>query len=283
MGMGRILVLAIAAAAAIFVGYYVSQRGAEPAAAPAPAQQTVVHVDAPRASVLVARRDLPVGHRVTLDDLHWQPWPEEAVSAQLISQQRDPDAMRGYVGAVARVEIAQGEPITGRRLVHPGQAGFMAAMLAPGMRAVATPLSAETGAGGFILPGDRVDVILTYELEREGGRGGRGRAVSRTVLENVRVLAIDQMPTSGESDRAYLGSTATLELNPRDAETIALAQAVGEITLSLRAVADGYPAAADAAAADRWSLGGGDAAPPVEAVRVYRYGQPALVALGEGR
>jgi pilus assembly protein CpaB len=227
MNAVRIAILAAAAVAAIAVAFFVRQ-----AMTTEPVQ--VVEVEEPAVRVLAARRDMAVGERVGAADLYWQTWPDEALSPGYIVEDRGQSA-QDLAGSVVRASIGQGEPITGRKLVQPGDAGFMAAVLSPGMRAVAVPISAETGAGGFILPNDRVDVIVSYEQDVEGGRGGRN-FVARTIVENARVLAIDQ--TYGEGEETVIGETATLELSPDQARAVSLAVARGEVSLVLRSLSD---------------------------------------------
>jgi pilus assembly protein CpaB len=227
MNAVRIAILAAAAVAAIAVAFFVRQ-------AMTSEETPVVEVEAPVVRVLAARRDLDVGERVSASDLYWQTWPDEALSPGYIVENRGRSG-EDLAGSVVRGRIGQGEPITGRKLVQPGDAGFMAAVLSPGMRAVAVPISAETGAGGFILPNDRVDVIVSYEQDMEGGRGSRG-FVARTIVENARVLAIDQ--TYGEGEEAVIGETATLELTPDQARAVSLAVARGEVSLVLRSLSD---------------------------------------------
>ena len=279
MNSARILILVLAAAAAAAAAFFVyrSSGSSEP--------QVIERVveQAPAVRVLAARGDLATGERVTASDLYWQAWPEEAVSPAYVTESRDPDAIESFVGAIVRAGIAQGEPITTRKLVPAGQAGFMSAVLAPGMRAVAVPLSAETGAGGFILPNDRVDVIVTYE---SGGRESYGRSggfVAETVVENARVLAIDQIFSDDEEEDAVVGSTATLELESDQARAVSLAVARGEILLALRSLADGDggPRLAAREQPEREDV------PETSdqgrnSMTVYRYGQRQDVALGDG-
>lgn len=273
MGVGRILVLALAAVAGLFVAYYVRTTQGAPAASPTVVETTEV-VELPATRILVARTSLRAGQRVTASDIGWQPWPEQAVFDTFLTEADYATAVEDYAGAVARADIHPGEPITGRKLVNPGDAGFMAAVLAPGMRAVSVSITAESGAGGFILPGDRVDVILTHEIEIDDGRTTRDEHVSRTILENIKVLAIDQLPRQEEDEQAVVGSTATLELPPEHAETIALAEALGDITLALRSVVE---SGVDA-------LAGGRSAGlnPDQGARrtIYRFGSATPVTVG---
>ncbi|MBU2396371.1 MAG: Flp pilus assembly protein CpaB, partial [Alphaproteobacteria bacterium] len=165
-----------------------------------------------------------------------------------------------------------GEPIVSRKIVRAGDSGYMAAYLEPGMRAMAIRVTVETAAGGFILPGDRVDVLLTREttLSNMGAQeGDRSKFASSTVMQNIKVLAIDQSTRAGDDEQAVVGATATLEVGPRDAEALALAKSEGELSLVLRSYADtGGPS--------------GRVAPVVRqssAIRVYRGGEPEVVVV----
>lgn len=225
----RIGILAAAAVAAIAVAFFVRQ-------AMSTEEPQVAQVEQrPATRILAARRDINVGERVSVSDFYWQSWPEEAVSPGYIVENRGQDASE-FAGAVVRSAIRQGEPVTGRRLVQQGDAGFMSAVLGPGMRAVAVPTSAETGAGGFILPNDRVDVIVSFQQENEETR--RREYVARTIVENARVLAIDQTYADEEGEGTVVGETATLELTAAQAREVSLAVAQGEVTLILRALED---------------------------------------------
>lgn len=271
MSVARLLVLVAAAVAAVFVWLYVRNSSAtvptEPVEAAAPASTAV--------RVLVAARDLELGSRIAPGDLAWRDWPDAGVSPQFITDRVDPEAIESNAGSIVRDAIAEGEPIVSRKLIAAGDAGFMAAMLEPGRRAVSTEINAETAAGGFILPGDRVDVIVSFQAE---GGGGERAQMSRTILENVRVLAVDQTASRGEDEQVKVGATATLELTSAEAELMALAQAMGDITLALRALADASPetAAADRAANDA-RRAFGQMRP--EVLTIYRYGNRSATAL----
>ncbi|MBV1918529.1 MAG: Flp pilus assembly protein CpaB [Sphingomonadaceae bacterium] len=186
--------------------------------------------------VLVAQRALPVGTIVTIDSINFQDWPEELVKdAYFIDGQAD---MTKLLGTVVRFAVTAGEPVTQGALVAPGDRGFLAAALGPGMRAVTIPVSAKTGVAGFVFPGDRVDLVLTQTVA--GGEGLPLKA-SETILRNLRVLATDQSTESETEDgktvvRAF--RTVTIEVTPRIAEKVAVAQTVGAISLSLRSLAD---------------------------------------------
>lgn len=186
--------------------------------------------------VLVAQRALPAGTIITADALNFQTWPEDLVQdAYFIDGEAD---ISSLLGTVVRLPITAGEPVTQGSLVKPGDSGFLAAALGPGMRAVTVPVSAQTGVAGFVFPGDRVDLVLTQTVK---GDDGQALKASETILRNLRVLATDQSTTQEIVDgqtvvRAF--RTVTLEVTPRIAEKVAVAQTVGTLSLSLRAIAD---------------------------------------------
>ena len=187
-------------------------------------------------SVLVAKRGLPAGTIVTADALVYQQWPEELVQdAYFIEGESD---MEQLIGTVVRHPITAGEPVTQGSLVSPGDRGFLAAALGPGMRAVTVPVSARTGVAGFIFPGDRVDLVLTQTVKGEG----RDLKAAETVLRNLRVLATDQSTeqTTDEDGKTIVRAfrTVTLEVTPKIAEKISVAQTVGTLSLVLRSLAD---------------------------------------------
>ena len=200
-------------------------------------QAEAAQVEAQGPKVLVAQRALPVGTIITADAINFQLWPEELVqNAYFLDGEAD---MSKLLGTVVRHPITAGEPVTQGALVAPGDRGFLAAALAPGMRAVTVPVSAQSGVAGFVFPGDRVDMVLTQTVE--GGDDTEMRT-SETILRNLRVLATDQ---STVSEKAEDGSTivkpfraVTLEVTPVIAEKIAVAQTIGTLSLSLRSLAD---------------------------------------------
>lgn len=186
-------------------------------------------------------------------------------------------AKADYIGAVVREPILAGEPIVGRKIVRAGDSGYMAAYLEPGMRAMAIRVTVETAAGGFILPGDRVDVLLTREVKLPTGTAGgeTSKFVSATVMRNVKVLAIDQNTRAAENEQAVVGATATMEVSGRDAEVLALAKSEGDLSLVLRSYADtAGPSGHVPGAVNR-----GNAAASGGVVRVYREGQAEAVAV----
>ena len=199
--------------------------------------QAVAKVEQPVGpKVLVAQRALPVGTIITADSVSFQAWPQQMVeNAYFIDGEAD---MAKLLGTVVRFPVTAGEPVTQGALVAPGDRGFLAAALGPGMRAVTIPVSAMTGVGGFVFPGDRVDLMLTQTVN---GAEGQALQASETILRNIRVLATDQSTESSVVDgktevRAF--RTVTLEVTPRIAEKVAVAQSIGTLSLSLRSLAD---------------------------------------------
>ena len=213
--------------------------------------------------VLVAATAINLGNSVRGDDLKWQQWPVEGVTPGLITRSARPDAPTELSGAVARAPFIAGEPIKEQKLIKISEGGVMAAILPSGMRAISTPIREETAAGGFILPNDRVDVILSHKMRV----GTKEEPVSEAVLRNVRVLAIGQEIENKDGEKVATGKTATLELTPRQAEVLALAQSMGEISLSLRSLADAAPGQSEAIAkiGDAYS----------NSVKFLKYGVPS--------
>jgi pilus assembly protein CpaB len=191
----------------------------------------------PTVEVLVAKNEIGLGQSVKPDDLQWQMWPAAAASATFIKRGDRPDANKQITGMIARAPFIAGEPIREPKLVKADGSGFMAAILPTGMRAISTEISAETGAGGFILPNDRVDVILTRR-DKAAEKGAADIVNSEIILPNVRVLAIDQAPKEKEGQNALVGRTVTLELKPDQAETLARSRQSGTLSLALRSITD---------------------------------------------
>lgn len=191
--------------------------------------QIVEPAQARTVRVLVADRDYERGRRLAAEGVKWVDWPETSLSPSFIAETSGGTADQ-LAGAVARTLIVKGEPIIEAKIVRAGGAGLMSAILAPGARAVTQRVSAETAAGGFILPGDRVDILYT-----EGGRDG-GRASTRTIFENVRVLAINEMYQETPDTANIEGANVTLEFSPDDAEAFVSARSAGAISLALRSV-----------------------------------------------
>lgn len=194
---------------------------------------------APKVDVLVSTRDLRMGETLRPEDLRWQPWPEESIAEAYITAERDPEAREDIVGVVVRQPFVSGEPIRDEKLLRLDRAGIMSALLREGMRAISVKIGAETTAGGFILPGDYVDVILTRQVRTTNAQGDSvDLNVTRTILKSVRVLAIDQTFADGDGGTSAIGRTATLEVTPDQSEIMALAEEEGQIQLSLRGLAE---------------------------------------------
>ena len=230
MNTARIMVLAVAIGAGGIAAYLASGSDDKPAPAQPVAQMQTV-------DILVAKLDIGLGQSVKPTDLQWQTWPAATASSSFISRASRAEAMKEITGSIARAPFVAGEPIREQKLVKADGSGFMAAILPAGYRAISTEISPETGAGGFILPNDRVDVILT---RREKNPDGKGPDISNSeiILSNVRVLAIDQAPKEKEGANSLVGKTVTLELKPEQAETLARSRQSGSLTLALRSIAD---------------------------------------------
>ncbi len=189
--------------------------------------------------VLVARKALPVGTIIDAESLAYQPWPKELVQSAYYTEGSPDSDMTKLLGTVVRYPVTAGQPLTHGALVGPNDRGFLAAALGPGMRAVTVPVNVSSGVAGFVFPGDRVDMVLTQLVP--GGGDGPPLKVSETIVRNVRVLATDQrIDSKGEDGKTEVKtfSNVTMEVTPRIAEKIAVAQSMGTLTLSLRSIAD---------------------------------------------
>ena len=240
MKAARFIVLGVALAAAggaAVLAMNLSAPAPVPVAVPnAPVEQAPA---VPTTRVLVATQTLPVGARLGGDELEWRDWPLEAVSQGFIVEEDDPDAIAALDGSVVRLVAFEGEPIRRAKLVGADER-YMSGVLEPGKRAMAVDLSAENGAGGFILPNDRVDVIATMPVPSSLNDEDDQTLTAQTVLSNVRVLAIDQaIEEDEEGGKTRLGETATLEVTAKEAELLAYArETASSISLVLRATAD---------------------------------------------
>ncbi len=201
--------------------------------------------------VLVAERDLPAGTILNPDSFRWQPWPKQALNENYITRKEGADPIQELTGAAVKRVITAGDPVTQAKLVKPGEKGFLAGVLAPGMRAVSLSINAVTATSGFILPGNLVDLILTQEYSRVLPSGvTRRRLVSETIMEKLRILAIDQdVNDAGTAPR--LGKTATVEVTPKTAEAITVASRMGQLSLVLRSLTETEDATEKAAAEQR--------------------------------
>lgn len=234
MGVSRIILLVVALLAGGLAAF-LATRGTAPQQVMVEGPTTVIEEQ--KAKVLVAKTAIGVGERLTAVSIEWQDWPEFAVRPEYISEAVLPDAMTKMVDTVARFEIFPGEPIIEKKLVHSDQ-GYLSAVLAKGMRGVSVPVSADAAAGGFVLPNDRVDVVMS--------RGG----ISQTILANVKVLAIGTRlgeagttgtkadPENPKADVFQGGTIATLELTPSQGELIINAAKIGSLSVVLRSIAD---------------------------------------------
>jgi pilus assembly protein CpaB len=229
MKPARIIVLVIAVAAGGIAALLAGR--SEKAPPPIQPVQTIDTVD-----VLVAKSDIPMGQVVSANDMQWQAWPASAASQSFVRKTERANAVEQLSGSIARSPFVGGEPIREAKLIKANGSGFMAAILPSGMRAISTEISPETGAGGFILPNDHVDVLLTRR-ERET-KAGIDTHTTETILTNIRVLAIDQTIQEKDGQRVVVGKTATLELTPRQTETLALSRQLGTLSLALRSLVD---------------------------------------------
>lgn len=252
----------------------------------------------PMTRVLVASHNLEPGDRISAGDFTWQPWPAANLNASFVTDgpaavaakgsmpeklaalatEKTRDTIAGnadgaaqdFLGAIVRQPILQGEPLIRAKVVKGTDAGAMAVSLGPGMRAMSVPLTAESAAGGFILPGDHVDVVQSRKVD---GPNGQQKFASGAVLRNVKVLAVDQQTKPGAKSTNQIGQTATLEVTAEQAELLALSKSQGDLTLILRSYADtAGPASAGAGPHLAQAV---TIAPSI--VRIYRNSQPSDV------
>jgi len=273
MNVTRVVVLGVAALAAGGAALIVrSMVSSEPPSASATVVPVAITTD-----VLVASTTVPPGRKLEVGSVRWDPWPKTSVPDAFITKDEQPDVAKAVEGVIVRSPLVAGQPITPLNTVRSDVTGFLAATLMPGMRAVAMPVEANTGAGGFLLPNDRVDILLTHDVS---GGGGDKVWRSDTIIEDVRLLAIDQTATPEDTAPAAagggaaaaasdpdskVGKVATLELTPRQAEILHRARAVGSLYLSLRSLGDSDGRASVGTTA----FGGGPAGPTH---RIIRYG-----------
>lgn len=233
MAPSRVIILGVAVVTAIGAGYVARNMATPPPPVVIDSGESRPAISL--TEVLVLDGDVAMGTGVG-PMLAWQSWPSDGVGEGFISRATEPNALEELSGAIARVPMYDGEPLRRSKLIGEGQS-FMSSILPSGKRAVATQIAADTSAGGFILPNDYVDVIMT---RRSTGQGGTEGFVTETILKNIRVLAIDQaIQEDEEGRRVRVGNTATLELSPQQAEIITVAQQMADrLTLALRAVVD---------------------------------------------
>jgi pilus assembly protein CpaB len=230
MNIARIVVLTIALGAGGVAAYLARGTDTTPRVVEPVAQLSTTEI-------LVAKSDLGLGQQVKPEDLQWQIWPASSASGNLITRAGRAEAINDIAGSIVRAPFIAGEPIREQKLVKANGSGFMAAILPTGMRGISTEISPETGAGGFILPNDRVDVLLS-KREKNPDSKSPDIVSSEIILTNIRVLAIDQAPKEKEGANSLVGKTATLEMKPEQAETLGRARQSGTIQLALRSITE---------------------------------------------
>jgi pilus assembly protein CpaB len=231
----RLIAAGIAATASVFVMMMLFKKPPpKPVVAQAPSYSGT--------EILVARGEVPLGKILSSGDLAWQKWPQDALNPQYIARSSQPRAMEEMNGAIARSSFSAGEPLRAAKIVKSGSKSVMSAILTPGMRAVSIPVNQEVGVGGFILPNDRLDVIMVRRLELNPDPRQRGKDdpthQAQTILNNVRALAADQVVEEKAGEKSILARTVTLELTPDQAEQVALSRTMGTLSVSLRSIAD---------------------------------------------
>ena len=226
--------------------------------------------------ILVVKKSMSQGEKITKEAIGWQKWPKGSVIEGMITKVKSPDGKKDFVNSRARIQLFKGDPVNAKKLVKPGSNGFMAAILPKGRRAISVRISAATGAGGFILPNDRVDVLVTRKQTFEGSSDAV--TISEMVISNVKVLAVDQtFKQSKEGEQVVVGKTATLELEPKQAEVLAKVETTGQLTLILRSLADlGTKKMGDnrPKLAPQYAKGGSTG----NEIKVFRYGVQSLTA-----
>jgi pilus assembly protein CpaB len=256
MKAARLVVLGVALAAG-GVAAYLASGHREVAQAPPPPPPPL-----PTVEILIAKNDLGRGQLIGDADVAWQIWPETAANPNFIKKSDRPDAIKEFVGAVVRIPVAAGEPIRDPSVVFQKGSGFLAAVLSKGMRAVSMEVSPENGAGGFILPDDHVDVMLTRHDKATERITGTEKITTEAILRNVRVLAIDQSVEEKAGQKVVVGRTATLELTPDQAELLQQSRQMGSLSLALRSLVDSQSATPESADEDADSKRG-----PINTVR----------------
>lgn len=256
MKPARIIILAVAIVAASMAGLLAMRLSGSKSVVLQQAE--AVMKKEPTVNVLVSAANLPVGSRLDDKSMRWMAWPEGSVVEGFITESTRPQAMTELTGVVVRLPMFEGEPVR-REKIADSSGRVMSSLLPSGKRAVSTEISVATGAGGFILPNDRVDVIMVR-------RGTEENYLTETVLSNVRVLAIDQqIQEKPDGEKSVVGTTATLELTPDQAKVITVAQQMAErLSLALRSVADAQEE--DTSAAD-YLLSGGSGGPMIQVIK----------------
>ncbi|MBU4531640.1 MAG: Flp pilus assembly protein CpaB [Hoeflea sp.] len=258
MKPARVVIMAVAVLAAGLAGY-LAMNLTSPTVQVNEISSTPIIQKMPTIDVLVTTASLPVGSRLNEETIEWKGWPEDGVIEGLIRRDARPDAITELTGAVVRLPIFAGEPLRPEKIVD-SSSRIMSSLLPSGKRAVATEISVATSAGGFILPNDRVDVIM---VRRKTGEEG---FLTEVILSNIRILAIDQrIEQDAEGNRTAVGTTATLELNPEQTKIITVAQQMADrLTLALRSVADVHESDIDGA---KYLLSGEDGSAAIQLIR----------------
>jgi pilus assembly protein CpaB len=271
-----------------------SQSAGPPVAVPVAVTTSTVET----VNVLVAKQDMEVGERISPSSLGWESYTSSSASVPgFFLQSKTPNAIKDFSNGIVRQRMVRGEPVLASKIVDiDAKIGVMAALLTPGMRAASFPISAETAVGGFVLPNDRVDILLSREVQSTSNGQSQTKLVSDTILENVRVLAIDQSATSDKDKATLPGGVATVELSLADAKKLRLAQKLGELYVILRGYADaqgptyastgtevmsqrsgtvlsGNPSPDKSSSGEPGSVPGPPGVPSASSVKVYRGGQ----------
>lgn len=240
------------------------------------AETVVQEREVSEVQVLTVSRDFIVGETIKSEDLQWSPWPKANLVEGFYVYTVVPASREELNGAVVKTALYKGEPLLPQKVVIKGEQGLLSAMMSPDMRAVSIEISAESASGGFVLPNDRVDLILTYDQRSQPERGVSERTIANTIIQNVRILAIDQnFAVNVEGEATRLGSTATIEVTPREAELVAMAQRVGKVTLALRPL-DTFVSGTERKAKTEMleeNAGG-------SGITIFRNGQPAPAGVG---
>lgn len=238
----QLVVLGVALVAAIGLAMVARNMMSAPSDVPVvQAGEKVIIKKAPTVDVLVANESIPMGSSLKEDRLAWEEWPETSLREAFITRDEQPDALEKYAPMIAKSSFFEGEPVREAKLVQ-SDSGYLSAILPAGKRAVAMRIQADTSAGGFVLPNDHVDVIMSYEDKDKNW-------ITETILENVRVLAIDQLVEEKDGEKNQVGETATLELSSEQTEILTVSKKIAnnELTLALRSVADSDPSLSGAA------------------------------------
>lgn len=274
----RIIILFLALAAAGGAAFLVLQLSQPQVVTQTVTQsETVVEEkEVSEVQVLTSNRDFAVGETIKSEDLSWSPWPKTNIVEGFYVYTVVPASLEELNGAVVKTALYKGEPVMAQKIVIKGEQGLLSAMMNPDMRAVSIEISAESASGGFVLPNDRVDLILTYDQRSQPERGIPERTVANTIIQNVRVLAIDQnFAVNAEGETARLGSTATIEVTPREAELVAMAQRLGQVTLSLRPL-DTFVSGTERKPRTDMLEGSGSES----GITIFRNGQPVAASVG---